>query len=74
MRTKEIFLDYGGDKKARVKSYNSASFYTDPDDYKSQSRHILKERAISYSSFVQSIADIEYLQNAYDSECDRPVD
>ena len=47
MRTKEIFLDYGGDKEFVVKSYIDASFYTDPDDSKSQSRYILKVGVIS---------------------------
>ena len=61
-------------KEPIVKSYNSASFYTDPYDYKSQSRYILTVGAISYSSSVQSIVYIEYLQNTYGSECDRPVD
>ena len=40
-----MFLDYGGDK--RVQSYIDASFYTDPDDSKSQSGYILKVGAIS---------------------------
>ena len=61
-------------KEPVVKSYNSASFYTNRDDYKSQSGYILKVGAISYSSSAQSIVDIEYLQNTYGSECDRPVD
>ena len=39
-RTKEMFLDYGGDKEFVVKSYVDASFYTDPDDSKSQSGYI----------------------------------
>ena len=47
MRTKEIFLDYGGDKRARRKSYLGAIFHTDPDDSKSQSGYILKVGAIS---------------------------
>ena len=47
VRTKEMFLDYGGDKKARRKSYNDASFYTNPDDSKSQSGYILKVGANS---------------------------
>ena len=47
MRTKEIFLGYGGDKEFVVKSYVDASFYTDPDDSKSQYRYILKVGAIS---------------------------
>ena len=47
MTTKEIFLDNGSDKKLVVKSYNDASFYTDPDDSKSQSGYILKVGAIS---------------------------
>ena len=53
-----MFLDYGGDKRVRRKSYISANFYTDPDDSKSQSGYILKVGAISYSSSVQSIVDI----------------
>ena len=31
-RTKEIFLDYGGDKEFVIKSYVKASFDTDLDD------------------------------------------
>ena len=61
-------------KEPVVKIYIGASFYTNPDDSKSQSGYILKVGAISYSSSVQSIIDIEYLQNTYGSECDRPVD
>ena len=41
-----MFLDYGGDKEFVVKSYVDASFYTDPDDFASQSGYILKVRAI----------------------------
>ena len=47
MRTKEIFLGYGGDKEFDVKSYVDAKFYTDPYDSKSQSGYILKVGAIS---------------------------
>ena len=47
MRTKEIFLDNGSDKRARHKSYIGANFYTEPDDSKSQSGYILKVGAIS---------------------------
>ena len=61
-------------KELVIKSCIGASFYTGPDDSKSQSGYILKVGAISYSSSVQSIVDIEYLQNTYGSECDRPVD
>ena len=45
-RTKDMFLDYGGDKEFVVKSYVDASFGTDLDDSKSQSRYILKVGAI----------------------------
>ena len=69
-----MFLGYGGDKEFVVKSYVDASFDTDLDDSKSRSRYILKVGAISYSSSVQSIVDIEKLQNTYGSECGRPVD
>ena len=46
-RTKEMFLNYGGDKEFVVKSYIDASFDTDSDDSKSQSGYILKVGAIS---------------------------
>ena len=61
-------------KEFAVKSYIGTNFYIDPDDSKSQSGYILKVGAISYSSSMQSIVDIEYLQNTYGSECDRPID
>ena len=42
-----MFLDYGGDKEFVVNSYADASFDTDLDDSKSQSRYILNMGAIS---------------------------
>ena len=42
-----MFLGYGGDKEFVVKSYVDASFDTDQDDSKSQSRYILNMGAIS---------------------------
>ena len=42
-----MFLSYGGDKEFIVKSYVDASFDTDLDDSKSQSRYILKAGSIS---------------------------
>ena len=42
-----MFLDYGGDKRFVVKGYVDASFDTNLDEYKSQSRYILKVGAIS---------------------------
>ena len=50
-------------KELVIKSYVDASFYTDPDDSKSQFVYILKVGEISESSSVQSIVDIENLQN-----------
>ena len=46
-RTKEMFLGYRGDKEFVVKSYVDASFDTDLDDAKSQSRYVLNVGAIS---------------------------
>ena len=54
-----MFLDYGSDKRFVVMGYVDANFDTDPDDSNSQSGYILKVEAISYSSSVQSIVDIE---------------
>ena len=42
-----MFLVYGGDKELVVNGYVNASFYTNPDDSKSQSGYILKVGAIS---------------------------
>ena len=42
-----MFLGYGGDKEFVVKSYVDASFDTDLDDTKSQSRYVLNVEAIS---------------------------
>ena len=44
---KDIFLDYGGDKRFVVESYVDACFDTDLDDSESQSGYILKMGAIS---------------------------
>ena len=46
-------------KEFVVKSYVDASFYTDPDDSKSQSGYVLNMRAISQSGSMQSIVDID---------------
>ena len=35
-----MFLDYGGDKRFVVKGYVDASFDTDPEDSKSQTRYV----------------------------------
>ena len=42
-----MFLGDGGDKEFVVKRYVDKSFYTDPDDSKSESGYILKVGAIS---------------------------
>ena len=42
-----MFLGDRGDKEFIVKGYVDASFYTDPDDSKSQSGYILKVGATS---------------------------
>ena len=66
--TKDMFLIYGGDKELAVKGYTDASFFTDPDDYKSQSGYvfILNGGAVSWKSSKQdtvadSTTEAEYL-------------
>src|SRR3954470_4740600 len=61
-------------KRSVVKGYVDASFDTNPDDSKSQSGYILKVGAISYSSSVQSIVDIEICKIHTDLNFGRPVD
>ena len=40
-RTKDMFLIYGGEKELVVNGYIDASFDTDPNDSKSQTRYML---------------------------------
>ena len=47
LRNKDMFLDYGSDKRFVVMGYIDASFNTNLDDSKARSRYILKEGAIS---------------------------
>ena len=42
-----MVLGYGGDKEFVGRSYIDASFFTDPDDSKSQPGYVLKVGAIS---------------------------
>ena len=42
-----MFLGYGGDKEFIVKSYVDATFATDLDDSKSQSRYVLNMGEVS---------------------------
>ena len=52
-----MFLIYGGDKELIVNGYIDASFDTDPDDSKSQTRYIfiLNGGAVSWCSPKQSV-------------------
>ena len=68
-----MFLGYGGDKEFVVKSYVDASFDTDLDDSKSQSRYVLNVGAISYSSSMQSIIDIEICKIHMDMNVTDPL-
>ena len=56
-RTKDMFLVYGGDKELIVSGYVDASFDTDPDDSKSQTRYVftLNGGAVSWCSSKQSV-------------------
>ena len=52
-----MFLIYGGDKELIINGYVDASFDTDPDDSKSQTRYvfILNGGAVSCFSSKQSV-------------------
>ena len=55
-RTKDMFLVYGGDGELVVNGYIDASFDTDLDDSKSQTRYvILNGGAVSWCSSKQSV-------------------
>src|SRR3954467_436602 len=40
-RTKDMLLVYGGEDELSVKGYTDASYLTDPDDSRSQSRYVV---------------------------------
>ena len=54
---KDMFLDYGGDKRFVVKGYVDASFDTDPDDSKSETGYVflLNGGTVSWCSSKQSV-------------------
>ena len=56
-RIKDMFLVYGGDKELAVNGYTDASFYTNPDDTKSQFGYafILHGGAVGWCSSKQSV-------------------
>src|SRR3954465_5377762 len=56
-RTKDMFLNYGGDKELVVTSYTDASWDTDPDDSNSQSGYlfILNGAAVRWRSAKQRV-------------------
>ena len=56
-RTKDMFFVYGGEKELVINGYIDASFDTDPDDSKSQTRYVflLNGGAVSWCSSKQSV-------------------
>ena len=54
---KDMFLGYGGDKEFIVNGYVDASFDTDPDDSKSQTRYVftVNGEAVSWCSSKKSV-------------------
>ncbi|KAK9003803.1 hypothetical protein V6N11_018699 [Hibiscus sabdariffa] len=67
-RTKDVFLVYGGEEQLSVKGYTDASFQTDKEDSRSQSRFVfrLNGGAVSWKSSKQdtvanSTTEAEYI-------------
>ncbi|KAK8988379.1 hypothetical protein V6N11_061137 [Hibiscus sabdariffa] len=59
-RTKDVFLVYGGEEELGIKGYTDASFQTDKDDSRSQSRFVFCPNggAVSWKSSKQdTVAD-----------------
>ncbi|KAK9044427.1 hypothetical protein V6N11_058327 [Hibiscus sabdariffa] len=68
LRTKDVFLVYGGEEQLSIKGYTDASFQTDKDDSRSQSRFVfcLNGGAMSWKSSKQdtitnSTTEAEYI-------------
>ena len=68
-----MFLGYGGDKEFFVKGYVDASLDTDSDESQSHSGYILKVGAISQSSSMQSIVEIEICKIRIDLNVTDPL-
>ena len=67
-----MFLIYGGEKELVINGYVDASFDTDPDDSKSQTKYVflLNVGAVSWCSSKQSIVagsmcEAEYIAVGY---------
>ena len=58
-RTKNMFMDYGGDKELIIYGYVDASFDTDPVDSKSQTEYVfvLNGGAVNWCRSKQSIVE-----------------
>ena len=62
-----MVLSYGGDEQLVVNGYTDASWNTDPDDSKSQSRYILtlNGAAVSWRSAKQSVVARSSTESEY---------
>jgi hypothetical protein len=66
-RTKGMFLVYGGEEELVVTGYTDASFQTDQDDSKSQSRYVftINGGAVSWKSSKQETVDDSTIEAEY---------
>ena len=66
-RTKDMVLSYGGDEQLVVNGYTDASWNTDPDDSKSQSRYVftLNGASVSWRSAKQSVVARSSTESEY---------
>ncbi|KAK9034773.1 hypothetical protein V6N11_076830 [Hibiscus sabdariffa] len=71
IRTKDVFLVYGGEEELRIKGCTDASFQTDKDDSRSQSAtsEAAKE-AVWIKKFIIELGVIPSIADAVDLYCD----
>ena len=71
---KDMFLDYGGDKRFVVKGYVDASFDTDPDESKVTIWIHIESGSNQLEQLRVQYCRHRNLQNTYGFEYCRPVD
>ena len=73
-QNKDMFLDYGGDKRFVVKGYVDASFDTNLDDSKVSVQIHIESGSNQLKQLYAEHCRHRNLQNTYGSEFGRPVD
>ncbi|KAK8572986.1 hypothetical protein V6N12_029026 [Hibiscus sabdariffa] len=77
-RTKDVFLVYRGEEQLSIKGYTDASFQTDKDDSRSQSRFVFRlngvleaaKEAVWIKKFITELRVVPSISDALELYCD----